>query len=561
MLPAMVVAFSCAGLDRTAEGLGTVDLLPARRSKARVHFEFQRMRAALPPEEWSLFGELLELAQRGIGVHHSRKPKHYLELLPRLVRLGKVRLVLATSTLSAGIDLPVRTVVFGGGLRMPGGKGFRTIEPNLFHQICGRAGRPGQETEGNVVVARWAELGVDLESLVCGGAVPIRSQYRLTPAMVLHILIHADLSVESLLRGSFANGDLSHVRQLLRELRQERQALGADAAAVEALALLRTARECAGQVPDHVGLALQLRPGDAVLVDPEDPSVAVRAYTVQALGSGGDPEWVTAASGEALRRSWIFRLEGAPSKTKRGKRRALGLAQGEALRAMHGALDRLRELEAPAAPGEPERRAAQLDRWAAALRRLLAPEHLALWSEYDKLLQVLRRHRFVDEEDLPQLKGRMAAELVAPDDGLCVVECWIEGLLPRSDPLRFGPLLSCFLAQPKHDQQCPAEWEPALEALQRRRRQLWGCGDLRLGCWMIEPLRRWMAGQPVSTIHHETGVPVGHFCKEVLRMLELLRQLAAAGEVAGDPALGALCEQCTERLRRGLPFVPSLHLR
>ena len=34
-----------------------------------------------------------------------------------------------------------------------------------------------------------------------------------------------------------------------------------------------------------------------------------------------------------------------------------------------------------------------------------------------------------------------------------------------------------------------------------------------------------------------------------------------AGEVAGDPALGALCEQCTERLRRGLPFVPSLHLR
>ena len=58
---------------------------------------------------------------------------------------------------------------------------------------------------------------------------------------------------------------------------------------------------------------------------------------------------------------------------------------------------------------------------------------------------------------------------------------------------------------------------------------------------------------------------IGHVNRSVVKlnlaMVELLRQLAAAGEVAGDPALADLCEQCTEKLQRGLPFVPSLHLR
>ena len=62
-------------------------------------------------------------------------------------------------------------------------------------------------------------------------------------------------------------------------------------------------------------------------------------------------------------------------------------------------------------------------------------------------------------------------------------------------------------------------------------------------------------------MHRATGVPVGHFCKEVLRLAELLRQVEAAAQVAGDAALGDLGRECAVSITRGLPFVPSLHLR
>ena len=48
------------------------------------------------------------------------------------------------------------------------------------------------------------------------------------------------------------------------------------------------------------------------------------------LDSGGDPEWVTAASGEALHRSWIFRVEAPPhDKNKGGGRRAKPSQRGQ----------------------------------------------------------------------------------------------------------------------------------------------------------------------------------------------------------------------------------------
>lgn len=559
MLPAMLVAFSCAGLDRTAEGLASVDLLPAKRAKARVHFEFERIKHAVPADEWELFGDLRELAKRGIGVHHSRKPKQYLELLPQLVRLGKVRMVLATSTLSAGIDLPVRTVVFAGGLRMPSGRGFRVIEPNLFHQICGRAGRPGLETEGNAVIAQWTESRVDLEKLVRSGSAPIHSQYRLTPSMVLNILIRADMGVEDLLRGSFGTDDQSHLAALLRECRQRHEARspGADPRLLGAVRRLREAREAAGALPRHAGAALALRPGDRVLLDPEAPSLAVEEVEVREVCKDGS---FVDTAGARLRTDWVFCVS---SRAGGGKvrRPPPTLDEGDALARMSAALAALRADPVREAPGEAELEVDRLERWQAALRERLAPERLWLWPEYQRLLRVLRMHGFVDGDDIPQIKGRMASEMVAPDDGLSLVEAWVSNILPRGDPDAFGPLLTCFLAQPKHDQVCPERWRERFEALQAVRRRVWGAADLRLGCWMIEPMSLWMAGEPVSAVHRATGAPVGHFCKEVLRLAELLRQVECASEVAGDPELGDLSRRCAAAIARGLPFVPSLHLR
>ena len=258
LLPAMCVAFSCRGLDAIArDALGTLDFLPDKRAKAHVHFAFAKVRRALrqpcgnqSDEEWTLFASLLELAKRGIGIHHAQNPKLYLELLPGLVRKGRVRLILATSTLSAGIDLPVRTVAFVGGLRMPHKHGFRCIEPNLFHQICGRAGRPGQETEGHVIIGHWAHE-TDLKELIMSDPKPVRSQYQLTASLVLRVLARPQQTVEAVLRSTFASDDVSYVPPLLGEVEREAAAIqhrvGDDALVAAARHLAARARRRAAR--------------------------------------------------------------------------------------------------------------------------------------------------------------------------------------------------------------------------------------------------------------------------------------------------------------------------
>ena len=85
--------------------------------------------------------------------------------------------------------------------------------------------------------------------------------------------------------------------------------------------------------------------------------------------------------------------------------------------------------------------------------------------------------------------------------------------------------------------------------------------DFKVGSWMLEPMRLWMEGASVHALTEETDISVGHACKAIQRMAELLRQMEASAAFAGDQKLGALCATAREKLVRGLPFVPSLYLR
>eukprot|EP00041_Stephanoeca_diplocostata_P039464 m.1630693 g.1630693 ORF g.1630693 m.1630693 type:complete len:2102 (-) comp25399_c0_seq4:3442-9747(-) len=81
--------------------------------------------------------------QRGFGVHYGELPRKYKNAVERLLRLRKLKVVIATSTLAMGINMPCKTVVIAGD------------EPHLnsleFHQMIGRAGRRTFDNRGNVV--------------------------------------------------------------------------------------------------------------------------------------------------------------------------------------------------------------------------------------------------------------------------------------------------------------------------------------------------------------------------------------------------------------------------
>ena len=188
-LPMLFILFSCKELDDMADwAASAVDYLN-KSERAHVTMAFTRLLNSIPEEDHPLFAPLRLLALKGIGKHHSHLPSHYLELVSELAEKGILRLVFSSSTLSAGINLPVKTVVICSA-RMPSqNAGFETVSPLLFKQLAGRAGRPGYgETEGYCVIVGYTSKGYDTAQALISRELP-------------HVKFNDDITVGTLLRG------------------------------------------------------------------------------------------------------------------------------------------------------------------------------------------------------------------------------------------------------------------------------------------------------------------------------------------------------------------------
>ncbi len=98
------------------------------------------------------FGRTLsKLVRNGIGVHHAGMLPRYRRLVEQLAQTGLLKVVSGTDTLGVGINVPIRPVVFTGLAKFDGSR-QRLLKAREFHQIAGRAGRPGFDTSGYVVV-------------------------------------------------------------------------------------------------------------------------------------------------------------------------------------------------------------------------------------------------------------------------------------------------------------------------------------------------------------------------------------------------------------------------
>ena len=87
------------------------------------------------------------LLQRGVAVHHGKMPGLLARRLKVLIDRGFVRVVIATSTLSEGVNIPVSYLLIPSLFRSQG-----VLSLQEFTNLVGRAGRPSVATEGHVLV-------------------------------------------------------------------------------------------------------------------------------------------------------------------------------------------------------------------------------------------------------------------------------------------------------------------------------------------------------------------------------------------------------------------------
>ncbi|MBS3181523.1 DEAD/DEAH box helicase [Leucobacter manosquensis] len=222
------------------------------------------------------FGSTLSrLVRSGIGVHHAGMLPRYRRLVEQLAQRGLLRVICGTDTLGVGINVPIRTVVITALTKFDGEK-MRRLSAREFHQIAGRAGRAGFDTEGDVVALApehevenaksaakaaakatggkkakpakkksppqgfiaWSES--TLEKLVGSQPEPLVSRMRVTHSMVLGVIG----------RGEAREGDaLQTMRTLVFDSHEPRPAQYAHART--AIAIFRTLRQ-GGIVEVHV---------------------------------------------------------------------------------------------------------------------------------------------------------------------------------------------------------------------------------------------------------------------------------------------------------------------
>ena len=148
---------------------------------------------------------LAPLRRAGVAPHHAGHLTAWRMCVEEMLEAGLVRLVCATTTLAAGLDVPARTVLLST-LYRNGPAGPEALTPTEFHQMTGRAGRRGRDTLGIAVIAVPNSSEAD-EGLALADASPdpVVSAFAPSDAQVLNLLARAPIvEAEAIVRRSFS---------------------------------------------------------------------------------------------------------------------------------------------------------------------------------------------------------------------------------------------------------------------------------------------------------------------------------------------------------------------
>src|SRR3954451_11709358 len=146
------------------------------------------------------FGETLDrLIRNGVGVHHAGMLPRYRRLVERLAGTGLLPVICGTDTLGVGVNIPIRTVLMTALTKFDGNR-VRAFTVREFHQLAGRAGRPGFDPDGHVWVQAPEHVIENAKALARAGDDP-KARRKATKAKPPEGFVHYDEAVMKRLVG------------------------------------------------------------------------------------------------------------------------------------------------------------------------------------------------------------------------------------------------------------------------------------------------------------------------------------------------------------------------
>ena len=198
--------------EESTDGTSIYDMFDPEAPQAEFSFANPKQ---LPKDELEEFvrqlrrkwidEKLIDLLRRGIGVHHAGMNRKYRQCVEMLFRKGFLRVVIATGTLSLGINMPCATVVFSGDSVF--------LTALNFRQAAGRSGRRGFDLLGNVV---FQGISQERASRLLSSRLPeITGHFPITTTLVLRLFTLLNDSKDSPYAVKAINALLSQPRLYL----------------------------------------------------------------------------------------------------------------------------------------------------------------------------------------------------------------------------------------------------------------------------------------------------------------------------------------------------------
>ena len=158
-----------------------------------------------------------ELIQKGVAFHHAGLPNQTRTRVEDMFRKGKIKVISATPTLAAGINLPARAVLIRDITRYSDGYSDY-LSNGEIRQMMGRAGRAGYDKKGYAYVYASSDQGFERSmEYLKGETEPVISQMNQESLIRFNILalISSGLAVtQDQIMGFFGRTLMSHQKRM-----------------------------------------------------------------------------------------------------------------------------------------------------------------------------------------------------------------------------------------------------------------------------------------------------------------------------------------------------------
>ncbi|MBY0358913.1 MAG: DEAD/DEAH box helicase [Candidatus Obscuribacterales bacterium] len=491
MLPAIYFLFSRRGCeDSMKKAVAAGELL----SDAEVVAVKRAVDAIVRDNENLRTHPHLPYLYQGIAVHHAGMLPSWKMAVEKLFQKGLIKVVFATETLAAGINMPARTTVISA-ISKRSDDGHRNLFASEFLQMSGRAGRRGMDDLGHVVILRHPfEHIEDVAKLAVAPPDPLSSRFSPSYGMILNLLQkHTLEEARDLVERSFGQYAIANDLEPLYEKKMsiERE-------------LDKLSRPlCPGELGD---LSLFKRHMDAYNAKSKQLKLTRRGLQ----GVDGATAEASLAPLEAEAQSFLVQAQAMPCHNCPEKNPCA--KQADRLKTLN---NRLKETD-----------------------RLLSREGGKYWRTFDRLANILRLQGYLNGGTVTEL-GKMAAAIRATNE-LFISEVVVSGILKRLQPFELAPVLTALVTEDSRIEDISsATYSPgvtiALEKIGKIARRVYVMQrdfgieiPVQFNSLFCGLSQMWAQGATWEAIRHATYHDEGIVVRALRRTVDLCRQIAIA---------------------------------